>query len=188
MTTVADILAVAEQVRADREIYRTNGDWSGYVSIQQKAPYDAASGNDRFGTGRVDHCGISVAYVLTKAGLRFGVDYPEGIQYSPLLCNQIVAGGYDTTPQPGCIGVIDWQALGWRQCWASDHVVLVVAVEGEWLTCWETNTTADGGAYYYRRHKSLFTAFGMPKNLGAAIVVPPVNETNRGHLAVPAYC
>ena len=148
--------------------------WSGYVSIQQKPPYDAASGNDRFGTMRVDHCGISVAYVLTMAGMQFGIDYPEGIQYSPLLCNQIVQQGYDRTPQPGCIGVIDWTALGMGQCWASDHVVLVVDQQGDTFTTWETNTTADGRAYYYTRHRSLFTAFGMPKNLHQPIVAPPV--------------
>jgi hypothetical protein len=161
MTTAADIVRVAEEVRAAGLIYRDQR--TGYVSIQQSPPY--SGDNDRFGTMWVEHCGISVAYVLTRAGLRFGVDYPDGIQYSPSLAVQLLRGGYDQTPQPGAVGVIDWGAAGYGATAYSDHVVLIIRVDGDYYVTWETNTTADGGAYYYRRHKSLFTAVGMPKGL-----------------------
>lgn len=183
MTTVADILRVAEETRASGEVYR---DSSGFVPIQRKPPYDAASGNDRFGTTYVHHCGISVAYILTKAGLRFGVDYPDGIQYSPLLCNQLRSGGYDQTAQPGSIGVIDWRYGGYGNCGVSDHVVLVVEVKGDTLVTMESNTTPDGRLYYYERSRSLFSAFGLPKNLGTSIA-PPVEKSSYAHLSVPAF-
>ena len=182
MTTAADAIRVAEEVRAAGLIYRQP---NGYVSIQQAPPYDAASGNDRFGTMWVEHCGISVAYVLTRAGLRFGIDYPDGIQYSPLLARQLLVDGYATdAPKPGSIGVIDWGGAGWGAIAASDHVVLIVGVDGDWLTTWETNTTPDGRPYYYRRHRSLFTAWGTPRYTAAP--TPPVVRRSAATLLVPA--
>lgn len=160
MVTGQDIVRVAEEVRAANLVYRQP---NGYVSVQQQAPY--SGDNDRFGTMWVEHCGIGSAFVLHRAGLRFGVDYPDGIQYSPLLARQILTEGYDQTPQPGAIGVIDWTAAGYGINFAhlSDHVVLIMKVEGDFFVTWECNTTPDGRAYYYRRHRSLFTAIGMPR-------------------------
>lgn len=170
MTTAADVIRVAEEVRAAGLIYRQPYGWGGYVSIQQQPPYDAASGNDRFGRDRVAHCGIGGAFVLTRAGLRFGIDYPNGIQYSPLLARQLLNDGWQQgEPRRGDIGVIDWEGNGWGATGASDHVVLIMEVRGDTLITWECNTTPDGGAYYYERHRSQFTAWGTP----AYSVAPP---------------
>lgn len=159
MTTAARALEIAEDLRRRGAIYREP---SGYVSIQEAAPYTGA--NHRFPRGvRVKHCGISVAHVLSLAGLEFGRDYPDGIQYSPWLARQLLREGYEQTVAPGAIGVIDWGGAGWGAIDYSDHVVLIVAVDGNMATCWETNTTADGRAYYYRRQLSLFTAVAMPR-------------------------
>lgn len=176
MTTTAVALGIAEQLRLDGAIYR---EASGYVSIQEQAPYDGA--NRRFPRGvRVEHCGISVAHVLALAGLRFGVDYPDGIQYSPSLAVQLLRGGYDQTPQPGSIGVIDWGAAGYGATAYSDHVVLIVRVDGDEYITWETNTTPDGRAYYYRRHKRLFTAVGLPKGLSNDPTPTPADRRRLG--------
>ena len=177
MTTAADAIRVAEEVRAAGLIYRQP---NGYVSIQQQPPYSGA--NDRFGRGWVEHCGISCAFVLTRIGLRFGADYPDGIQYSPLLARQLLREGYHRPePQPGDIGVIDWAAGGFGNTGASDHVVLIVGVNatGTRLTTWETNTTPDGGAYYYERDRRLFTAWGTPRYRQAPPPPPPGVAVNR---------
>ena len=169
MTTAADVIRVAEEVRAAGLIYRQP---SGYVSIQQAPPYSGA--NDRFGRGWVEHCGISCAFVLHRAGLtRFGVDYPDGIQYSPLLARQLLNNGYHQgPPKPGDIGVIDWGGAGFGATAASDHVVLMIKVDGRKVTTWETNTTPDGKAYYYVRDLSLFTAWGTPRYASAPTPAP----------------
>ena len=156
MTTGADIVAVAEQVRAAGEVYRTNGDWSGLVSVQDSGPWAGM-----YGGMHVEHCGISVGYILWRAGLVMGRDFPN-TAYSPTLCQALLAGGYDQTPQPGCIGVIDWGLGGYGDCGDSDHVVLIVEDHGDTLVTLEANTTADGCLYYYERGRGLFTAFGMP--------------------------
>lgn len=181
MTTAADIVRVAEEVRAAGLIYRDQR--TGYVSIQQSPPY--SGDNDRFGTGWIEHCGVSVGFVLTKTGeqyggLRFGVDYPDSIQYSPSLAVQLLRGGYDQTPQPGSIGVIDWGAAGYGATAYSDHVVLIVRVDGDEYITWETNTTPDGRAYYYRRHKRLFTAVGLPKGLSNDPTPTPADRRRLG--------
>ena len=170
MTTAARALEIAEDLRRRGVIYREP---SGYVSIQEATPYTGA--NRRFPRGvRVDHCGISVAHVLALAGLRFGMDYPDGIQYSPWLARQLLGGGYAQGFAPGAIGVIDWGGGGWGAIDASDHVVLIVRDDGDSVICWETNTTADGRAYYYRRQKWLFTAAALPKY--QRVPVPPTPE------------
>ena len=160
--TAAHAVATAEQVRLDGDIYRRS---DGYVSIQQKAPY--TGDNDRFQTWYVDHCGISVAYVLEKSGLRFGIDYPDTMQYSPWLANDLLNGGYAVSrPEPGDIGVIDWGGAGWGAISRSDHIVFFADTsefDSGFVTCWETNTTPDGRPYYYRRATSLFVAWGRPK-------------------------
>ena len=169
MTTGADIVAVAEQVRAAGDVYRTNGDWSGLVSIQDSGPWEGM-----YGGMHVEHCGISVGYILWKAGLTMGRDFPN-TAYSPTLCQALTSGAYDQVAQPGAIGVIDWGVGGYGDCGDSDHVVLIVEDRGDTLVTLEANTTPDGCLYYYERARSLFTAFGMPRvdTAAAAPQTPP---------------
>lgn len=165
MSLGAHILAVAEQVRAREDVYRTPATYQGYVSVQEKAPYTQQGGaGHRFPRGvHVHHCGITVAYIYALAGLRFGVDYPDGIQYSPTLAAQLLRGGYDTRPLPGAVGVIDWNGAGWGNTAASDHVVLIVKDEGANILVLDSNVTPDGRLGYRRYARGLFTAWGMPK-------------------------
>lgn len=172
MTTPARVLEVAEQVRAAGEIYREP---SGYVSVQEAAPYDAASGNHRFPRGVwVEHCGIGTAYILAKAGLQWGTQIPTEIQYSPSLAVQLLSDGYVQGFTPGSIGVIDWAGAGWGATWAADHVVLNIRDEGSTVLTLECNTTTDGRLYYYRRSKHLYVASAAPK-YSSAPVVPDVD-------------
>lgn len=161
-------MARAAEIIENGEIWRDPA--TGYVSIQQACPY--CGPNDRFGTGWIEHCGVSCAYLMHTAGdpdggLIFGADYPDGIQYSPTLASQLLSGEYVVAdyPRAGDIGVIDWAGAGFGATWAADHVVQIIAPEPATNTVitWETNTTPDGKAHYYRRHISLFVAWGTPK-------------------------
>lgn len=161
MTSPNHVLAVAEQWRQDRVIYRHA---DGYVSTQQWAPYTGA--NDRFGTSRVDHCGIGVANIYAAAGLEWGTDYPTTMQMSTWLAEELLTGGWATpSPEPGGMGVIDWKAAGHGAYWASDHVALLVAYDAPALEVitMECNTEPDGALYYYRRPLAQLTAWGSPR-------------------------
>lgn len=164
MSLGSHILAVAEEVRARGDVYRTPATYRGYVSIQQKAPYSRDGGaGDRFGRGHVHHCGITVAYIYHLAGLRFGVDYPSDIQWSIGLAAQLLRGGYDLRPLPGAVGVVDHNGAGWGAVQASDHVVLIVRDEGSHILVMDSNVTPDGKLGYRRYPRGQFTAWGMPK-------------------------
>jgi hypothetical protein len=170
MTTVADILRVAEDARANRLVYREP---NGYVSIQQAPPYDAASGNDRFGTSFVHHCGIAVAFIYTRAGLRFGIDYPSWIQHSITVARQMFNEGFATDePQAGGIGVMDWGAGGFGMAATqyADHVVLIVEPRPRTIVVMDANTSdvPDGRLVYHEYPREWFVAWGMPKNLTTA--------------------
>lgn len=185
MTTAADILRVAEEVRASGAVYRQT---NGYVSIQQQIPYDAASGNDRFGRTRVEHCGIAVAHIYAKAGLRFGVDYPSWIQHSITVARQMFREGFATEePQPGGIGVMDWGAAGYGMAatqWA-DHVVLIVEPRPRTIVVMDANTSdvPDGRLVYHEYKREWFVAWGMPKNLKPT---PPPRDPVAEHHASAA--
>ena len=169
VTSGPGIVAAAEQVRAAGEVYRVNGDWDGLVSIQDSGPWAGM-----YGGMHVEHCGISAGYILWKAGLTMGRDFPN-TAYSPTLCQALLSGDYDQTPQPGAIGVIDWGLGGYGDCGDSDHVVLIIEARGDTMVTIEANTTADGRLHYYERAASLFTAFGMPHtDQAAAPVAAPV--------------
>lgn len=179
MTTPDDVVAKAREIVANGEIYRVGGDWDGYVSVQEQAPYD----DGRFGSGHVEHCGISCARVLYEAGGRALLDgLMDAIQYAPALAQ---LANLDR-PKKGCLGTIDWDGG------VSDHVVLVIGgsggvddegyVIGDPVTA-EWNTVADGTGRIYTRPMSLFTAFVMPPYSdaarptvpSAAPAKPPVN-------------
>lgn len=186
MTTVADILRVAEDARANRLVYREPNE---YVSIQQQPPYDAASGNDRFGRTRVEHCGIAVAFIYTRAGLRFGIDYPSWIQHSITVARQMFREGFATDePQAGGIGVMDWGAGGFGMAATqhADHVVLIVEPRPKTIVVMDANTSdvPDGRLVYHEYPREWFVAWGMPKNLATA-PTPPTPQPQTAS-AIPA--
>lgn len=156
MTTSANIITAANN--AVNEIWREP---SGYVNIQQSAPYQ----DGRYGRGWVEHCGIAVGYVYAKAGLQMGRDFVD-LAYTPTAARATFDKGFAVrTPQVGDWGIVDWQGAGWGQTGASDHAVLVI---GTWnwprsVRTREWNTTPDGRARDYDRPASLFVCFGRPK-------------------------
>ena len=157
MTTVARVLDLARQYYDSDVIYRLPPQgYDAYVSIQDDPPYRGV-----FGGMVVQHCGISVAYLLYQAGLQPGRDFPtaNAMQYAPSL---IGWANVDGDPQVGDIGVINWPPKDGIQ----DHVTLVVNVDAlgtdGTVTTWECNTTDDGRPYYYQRPVDWFDGFVRP--------------------------
>lgn len=166
MTTATDVLNASGQALDD--IWRED---SGYVSIQEKAPY----GDGRYGRMWVEHCGISVGYTYTLAGLVMGRDFPD-LAYTPTGAQATFNQGFAVeTPQPGDWGIIDWNWNGWGATGASDHAVLIIGTDN-WpnsVTTREWNTTDDGVGHDYERDAGLFVCFGRPK-YGANAPAGPV--------------
>lgn len=160
MTTPGDVLA-ASGVALDR-IYR---DGNGMVSIQTSAPYQ----DGRYAGQYVQHCGISVCYLYTLAGLVMGRDFPD-LAYTPSGAQAAFDGGFAVeTPQPGDAGIIDWAGNGWGATGSSDHATLIIGTDN-WpysVSTREWNTTDDGTGRDYERSVSLFTVFIRPRYNGA---------------------
>lgn len=134
---------------------------SGWVSIQTAAPYQ----DGRYTNSYVQHCGISVGYTYTLAGLVMGRDFPD-LAYTPTGAQATFDGGFAVeTPAPGDYGIIDWNWNGWGATGASDHAVLIVGTDNfpNSVSTLEWNTTDDGRARYYERDTGLFVVFGRPK-------------------------
>lgn len=156
MTTVADIIAAANT--AVGQIWREPG---GYVTTQQAPPYQ----DGRYGRGWVEHCGIAIGNLYTKAGLQMGRDFVD-LAYTPTAARATFDRGFAVrTPQVGDWGIVDWQGAGWGAVAASDHAVLVIGV-ANWprsVRTREWNTTPDGRSRDYDRPANLFVCFGRPK-------------------------
>lgn len=140
--TAAEVLATARSVYDMGLIYREAYDWTSYVSIQEKAPYN----DGRFPRGvSIAHCGVSVAYVLWRAGMVAGVDYPDltAMQFAPYLAQRINVVG---DPEPGDIVVFDFQHDG-----VEDHIGLAVDTSGlaaGTITVWQANSIPGGRVIY----------------------------------------
>ena len=94
------------------------------MSIQTAAPYR----DGRYTNSYVQHCGISVGYTYTLAGLVMGRDFPGLVYHADRCAKQRlteVSGGNTRT---GDYGIIDWNWNGWGRDRSLDHAVLIVGM------------------------------------------------------------
>jgi hypothetical protein len=198
VATTADILAAADFGRT--YIKRLA---SGYVTIQEEAPWEG-----KYGTGWVEHCDLSVGWVYNRAGL--GRDEYANEGYTVTSVNRYRAGNGkyrgDLKPRLCDSGYIDWgdyDGLGGSAS-ATDHVELVTGpllldgsgnpvVDADGIPLVDTsggfvetigwNTTPDGQGYRFRRPLSLFVAFGHPRL--DSVVKPPDPPKPVGKVPLP---
>jgi len=170
MTTAADVLRAAREVHDAGLIYRQPYGWGNYVSIQQQPPYPP----EHFGRMSVEHCGISVAHVYHRAGLRVpGIPPYHVMQYTPALYTW-----RNSPARVGAAGCMNWHPGDGVQ----DHIVLVVGgehvdaagfVTGGYIDVWEANTDASGRSKYTRYSPQYFEGFHYPRGLTAAPAPTP---------------
>ncbi len=169
--TAAEVLATARSVYDMGLIYREAYDWTSYVSIQEKAPYN----DGRFPRGvSIAHCGVSVAYVLWRAGMVAGVDYPDltAMQFAPYLAQRINVVG---DPEPGDIVVFDFQHDG-----VEDHIGLAVDTSGlaaGTITVWQANSIPGGRVVYADVPTTWIAGYVRPDYADASAGTGPDVET-----------